>query len=131
MPFDDAGGLGGLGSLVAGWLAQVSKLHICVLGRSAHGVGNSAWLPSWNSPASVTAMQCDVGSSADVTALRQTVLLGPVRVLMHAGGALRDSAVAQQSMSSVRHSFAGKLQVCFFRTLILLTRIWTLHFESI
>jgi saccharopine dehydrogenase-like NADP-dependent oxidoreductase len=129
VPSDDAGGLGGLGSLVAGWLAQVSKLHICVLGRSAHGVGDSAWLPRRDSPASITAMQCDIGSSADVTALWQTVLLGPVRVLMHAGGALQDSAVAQQSMSSVRHSFAGKLQVRFFRTMILLTLVWNLCCE--
>ena len=69
------------------------------------------WLPYRTSPACMTTMLCDIGCAADVYALWQTTSLGPVRVVVHAGGALKDATLAQQSMSSVRIPFAGKLQV--------------------
>ena len=60
----------------------------------------------------MTAVRCDVGSAAEVAALAEAVApYGPVRAVMHAGGALQDATIAKQGMKSVRTTFAGKLQV--------------------
>ena len=107
--------MGDLGSLVAGWLAQTTSLHVMLLGRSvhAHSDAQSAWLPYSDSPACITAVQCDIGVKSDVGILSPMIAaIGPLRTIMHAGGALRDATIGKQSVNHIRTAFAGKLQVC-------------------
>ena len=106
--------MGDLGYLVAGWLAQTTSLHIILLGRSAraHTGGQSTWLPSSDLPTCITAVQCDIGSRADVGILIPVIAAhGPLRTIMHAGGALRDATIGKQSVNHIRAVFAGKCQV--------------------
>ena len=108
-----AGGLGDLGSLVAAWLAQSTRLHVFVLGRSGRTAkrGASRWIPSAAEHACVTAVQCDVGRAEDVADLRaRTAGAGPLLAVLHAGGTLQDGTVGKQGIKSVRTAFAGKLQ---------------------
>ena len=108
------GGMGDLGSLVSGWLAEETTLHILLLGRSAHAHTESqpAWIPASNSPAYVTAIQCDIGTTGDMGILTEMISAnGPLRAVMHAGGALCDATIGKQSVQHLRAVFAGKLQV--------------------
>ena len=98
------GGLGGLGRLVASWLALQGTGRVLLLARSAHarpppGLG-------W-----VQAASCDVGCAADVQQLWGSLdsCSGPVAAF-HAGGVLRDAMLGQQSAASLREVLAPKLQ---------------------
>lgn len=108
-----AGGLGDLGSLVAAWLAQSTRLHVFLLGRSSRTAkrGASRWIPPAAEGTCVTAVQCDIGRAEDVADLRaQLAGAGPLCAVLHAGGALQDGTIGKQGTTSVRTAFAGKLQ---------------------
>ena len=100
---------------MAAWLAQTTRLHVFLLGRSGRSAkrnASHAWIPPLNTLACVTAVQCDVGRADDIAGLLVRVAAaGPLRILVHAGGALQDGTVGKQDMKSVRTAFAGKLQV--------------------
>ena len=107
------GGLGDLGSLVAAWLAQSTRLHVFLLGRTGRtaGRGASRWIPPATEHTCVTAVQCDVGRAEDVADLRaRMAATGPLVAVLHAGGALQDGTIGKQGIKSVRTAFAGKLQ---------------------
>lgn len=106
--------MGDLGSLVSGWLAESTNLHILLLGRSAHAHKGSqpTWLPNSDSSAYVTATQCDISTTSDMGILKEMITAnGKLRMVMHAGGALRDATIGKQSVQHLRTVFAGKLQV--------------------
>ena len=105
--------LGDLGSLVAAWLGQSTRLHVFLLGRSGRTAkhGASRWVPPAAEHACVTAVQCDIGRAEDVADLRARMAgAGPLLAVLHAGGALQDGTLGKQGMKSVRTAFAGKLQ---------------------
>ena len=109
-----AGGLGDLGSLTAAWLAQTTRLHMFLLSRSGRGQRRGAlrWILHAAEQACATAIQCDIGRAEDVAGLLVRVAAaGPLRAVVHAGGALQDGTIGKQGVKSVRTAFAGKLQV--------------------
>ena len=62
----------------------------------------------------VTALQCDVGCTADVATLAAAIATassGPITGIFHVGGALADATLAGQTAQSMRAVFAPKVQV--------------------
>ena len=102
------GGMGMLGSLFGRWLVQRKVAHVLLLGRSAGS------LPAALSSASCSAIclaKCDAASSADVKDVLTVLSFGapPVAGLLHAGGALADATLPNQTSSSMRRAFAPKV----------------------
>ena len=102
------GGMGMLGSLFGRWLVQRKVAHVLLLGRSAGS------LPAALSSASCSAIclaKCDAASSADVKDTLTALSFGapPVAGLLHAGGALADATLPNQTSSSMRRAFAPKV----------------------
>jgi NADPH:quinone reductase-like Zn-dependent oxidoreductase len=110
------GGLGALGSLVAGWLCGhgVQQLHL--LGRAGKlqcGSSSSAaaveQLLSGGSSSQVIISQCDAGSSADLAAVLSSGSLLPVELILHAGGVLADATLQSQQLAGMQAVVAAKL----------------------
>jgi hypothetical protein len=107
------GGLGALGSLVAGWLSGhgVQQLHL--LGRAGKlqdGAAVHHLLSSNGSNSQVIISQCDAGSSEDLAAaVSSSRQLLPVNLIIHAGGVLADATLQQQQLRGVRQVVGAKL----------------------
>ena len=102
------GGMGMLGSLFGRWLVQRKAAHVLLLGRSARS------LPAALSSASCSAIclaKCDAASSADVKDTLAAPGFGAPAVagLLHAGGALADATLPNQTSAAMRRAFAPKV----------------------
>ena len=106
------GGLGDLGLLVGGWLAQQpAACSVQLVARSPHS--KAALVPRLAAAGSggsggggaVTVSMADLGCSEDVAALRAGA---PLAGVMHAGGVLRDAMLANQSAGTMRAVVAPK-----------------------
>jgi nucleoside-diphosphate-sugar epimerase len=103
------GGTGTLGSLMVRWLAEQGVSHIPVAsrtGRLSSGI-SEALAGSAAGRALVTVLQCDAGSAADL----QELLAGgpPLLAVLHAGGALADATLANQTLRDLRAVGAPKV----------------------
>jgi acyl carrier protein/NADP-dependent 3-hydroxy acid dehydrogenase YdfG len=121
------GGFGGLGLVVADWLARRGARHLVLVGRQA--------LPSrahWDQiessdpraraiavvreleagGVSVRVEAADVGSSSDVARVLQAALSNgvPLRGVVHAAGVPQYEPLHDQTIESFRRAFGGKLR---------------------
>ena len=110
------GGLGTLGTQVAGWLAQQQMRHMRLLGRAGRMAetaadgglallqpGSAAFAPA------VTLAMCDAGSPEDAASVAPGSGSSHLAGLMHAGGVLADGVLASQTLGSLRAAFAPKV----------------------
>ncbi|WP_338864527.1 type I polyketide synthase [Myxococcus stipitatus] len=107
-----AGGLGGLGLRLAGWLVERGARHLVLLGRRP---------PSPEAQRSIEALEsggvhvrvalADLASRDAVAAvLREARDTPPLRGIFHAAGVLRDATLAQQTAESFHEVLAPKVQ---------------------
>lgn len=118
-PVPAAGGLGGLGRLVAAWLASTGEVrHVSLLARSgkmAPGTQEELRPLLAASEVSVSVHALDMGSAADCAALLaggdsgSSGGAGPLQALFHASGVLGDALLANQSLAGLRRVAAPKL----------------------
>jgi len=99
------GGLGGLGQLIASHNVSNGSTHITLLGRSGRAGEIDSLLVS--SGACVVMSRSDV-SSADVASSTAFHSHAPVRVLLHAGGLLKDATIANQTAGRANAVMAPK-----------------------
>lgn len=111
------GGLGSLGTLLSGWLAQSVSNRLCLTGRT--GRTSSQFLSSGlrdlvtHSLALVSMASCDSSNEDDVRCLllQKTEKKHPpvfCQGVMHAGGQLADGLIANMTPESIRRVFAPK-----------------------
>ena len=101
------GGTGMLGSLIGRWLLQHRENHVVLLGR--RGTGSAGNLGS--ACGAVSICSCGVSSVDDVNALLyhgDAKSQPPLAGLMHAGGALADASLQNQTAPAMRLAFAPK-----------------------
>ncbi len=106
------GGLGGLGLLVAGWLAQKGARHIVLLGRSEPKAEARAAITALETTgAKVVVARADVTQAEQVAAvlaqIRET--LPPLRGVVHAAGLLADSTLLQLDRRRLFEALAPKV----------------------
>jgi acyl transferase domain-containing protein/acyl carrier protein len=95
------GGLGGLGLVMARWLADRGARHIALLGRRAPGQEALAVIAALESAGvKVQVMAADIGCAADVQRVFETLKssMPPLRGIIHSAGVLDDGVLVQQSM---------------------------------
>jgi phthiocerol/phenolphthiocerol synthesis type-I polyketide synthase D len=90
------GGLGGLGLLVADWLAARGAARVVLAGRSAPGQEVRAELDRMRERTEVVVVNCDIGEPGAAESLVRAATEGGVTMhgLVHAAGLLADTAVA-------------------------------------
>ena len=120
------GGLGALGLLIAGWLADAGARRLLLCGRTPlpprrdwEGITDiqvrqriSAIRELELRGVSVEVVPLDIGSAADVGALlaaRDRAGAPPIRGVIHAAGVTRDELVTSISDSSIRHAMWPKV----------------------
>eukprot|EP00873_Tetraselmis_striata_P013540 jgi/Tetstr1/433804/TSEL_002429.t1 len=103
-----SGGMGMLGTLTAEWLVRRQVPHVLVLGRN---VGATPLPDKLTSVAALSLVQCDVSMSSDLVELEQYHADRPPPLvgLMHAGGALADATLPNQTAAAMRAAFAPKM----------------------
>ncbi|WP_067221784.1 SDR family NAD(P)-dependent oxidoreductase [Stappia indica] len=103
------GGAGGLGLILAGWLAARGARKIVLSGRSVQD--DSRFEALRESGASVTYAACDMGDAAAVDALAQRIAreIGPLKGVIHAAGLLDDGYILTQAGRDFAPVFAPKL----------------------
>ncbi len=103
------GGAGGLGLILAGWLAERGARNIVLSGRSAQD--DSRFEALRQSGATVTYAVCDMGDAAAVEHLAQRIAgeIGPLRGVIHAAGLLDDGYILTQAGRDFAPVFAPKL----------------------
>ncbi|WP_186400372.1 SDR family NAD(P)-dependent oxidoreductase [Stappia sp. P2PMeth1] len=103
------GGAGGLGLILAGWLAARGARNIVLSGRSAQE--NNRFEALRASGATVTYAVCDMGDAAAVEALAQRIAreIGPLKGVVHAAGLLYDGYILTQAGRDFAPVFAPKL----------------------
>lgn len=116
-----SGGLGGVGSLAAAWLAAMAATEgaqtpqhagatseIVLLGRSGRTGASPLMATLQRSAVAVTMARCDVCSAAEAADLaagsRQ-----PLAGIIHAGGVLADAVIPSQTVSGIRRVYAPKV----------------------
>lgn len=112
-----SGGLGGLGQLIAHWLAETEAGNIVLLGRSGRADSSSGNANSKHSSGTgtVTQLRCDVASRDEVSCSAADGRLAhwqDVKLVFHAGGVLRDSMLPRQQLSDIQAVFAPKVSQC-------------------
>ncbi|QGZ36670.1 SDR family NAD(P)-dependent oxidoreductase [Stappia indica] len=103
------GGAGGLGLILAGWLAARGARNIVLSGRSAQDDGRFEALRK--SGATVTYAVCDMGDAAAVEDLAHRIAreIGPLKGIVHAAGLLDDGYILTQAGRDFAPVFAPKL----------------------
>ena len=106
-----AGGLGGLGRTIAGWLVERGARRLVLCSRGAPGADATAAIAGWRAAGVVVAVAAvDV---ADASALARVLAAarvgGPIRGVVHAAGALADGLLAQQDETSFTRVAAARL----------------------
>jgi acyl transferase domain-containing protein len=105
------GGLGGIGLVVAEWLADRGAGHVVLAGRRPPSLAAAEAITRLEKRGVVvTVERCDVADRGEVEALlaRVRAACPPLRGIVHAAGALDDAPLAQQSWARVRRALAGK-----------------------
>lgn len=99
--------MGALGRLMAGWLLQHRKVHhVLLLGRTATGQPQD--LAARHGAASLCS--CDIADIGDASVLVATDKRSPpISGVIHAGGALADASLANQTVADMRAAFAPKV----------------------
>jgi NADPH:quinone reductase-like Zn-dependent oxidoreductase/SAM-dependent methyltransferase/acyl carrier protein len=117
-----AGGLGGLGRLLAAWLAERGARHLVLSGRSAE-TGQPAAALGLTLPAGcqVAVRRADVARSEEVAEVLQHVraALPPLAGVFHLAGSLRDGVLAQQSWEAFAAVLPAKV-----------AGAWNLHLQT-
>ena len=102
------GGFGGLGMLVANWMADRGARHLTLLGRRGKPPSAATAVAELEKKGvTVTCLACDTGVDADVKRVVDATNTAstPLRGIMHAAGFLRDAL----DTSDTRH-FVSKSQ---------------------
>jgi NADPH:quinone reductase-like Zn-dependent oxidoreductase len=104
------GGTGALGLLAAKHLMNIGARECILIGRSGHATSlgdchNRDGLLSMN--ATVCSVMADASCIADLQ--EQLLTERPLEGILHAGGVLRDAAILQQSMHSIRATMGPKV----------------------
>ncbi|CDJ36188.1 LOW QUALITY PROTEIN: uncharacterized protein EMH_0068860 [Eimeria mitis] len=108
------GGLGALGLVVAGWLAEEGARNIVLIARrdSPPPSGN---VPEWdwlsNINCKVSFFSCDVSNYESVRGVFKKIqkTVAPIKGIFHAAGALADSLLDSQSLEGLRRVYNGKV----------------------
>ncbi|XP_026190294.1 uncharacterized protein LOC113146609, partial [Cyclospora cayetanensis] len=108
------GGLGALGLVVAGWLAEEGARNIVLIARREapppfDSVPEWNWLSNIN--CKVSFFSCDVSNYEDVRSVFKKIqkTVAPIKGVFHAAGALADSLLDSQSLEGLRRVYAGKV----------------------
>eukprot|EP00070_Physeter_catodon_P015589 XP_023973534.1 uncharacterized protein LOC112062809 [Physeter catodon] len=123
------GGLGGLGLVVARWLARRKAQAIVLLSRSGRPTPTVEQSEDWkqlflqNTTTQVATVKCDVANKADIKTVLQAIQRGtlrcsltsrvlalpPLRGIFHVAGVLDDRPLLKQNQDSVDAVFAPKV----------------------
>ncbi|PHJ15679.1 type i fatty acid synthase, partial [Cystoisospora suis] len=109
------GGLGALGLVVAGWLAEEGARHICLLSRRPAApepgeVPGWDWLKSIN--CQVEFFSCDMSKYENVKSVFKAIQanVAPVQGIIHAAGSLADALLDSQTPEVMKKVYSGKVQ---------------------
>ncbi|WP_426749027.1 type I polyketide synthase [Myxococcus faecalis] len=107
-----AGGLGGLGLRLAGWLADRGARHLILLGRHGPSAETQRKLDALTARGvHIRVALADLASRDELAAaLAQLNDAPPLRGLFHAAGVLRDGTLAHQTAERFREVLAPKVQ---------------------
>ena len=114
-----SGGLGGLGLLVARWMASRGARHLVLLGRrGATPAADGKLKEIEQAGARVVVAQADIADACQVTRRLEEIeqLLPPLRGVIHAAGTLDDALLLQQNWDRFSRVMAPKV-----------TGAWHLH----
>jgi acyl transferase domain-containing protein/NAD(P)-dependent dehydrogenase (short-subunit alcohol dehydrogenase family)/acyl carrier protein len=106
------GGLGGIGRVLAAWLARSTKVTVVLSGRTDPTLADEAWMNQFAGVGStVRWLRADVTDRADVErALREIRSShGGLNGVMHAAGITRDARVADKKLDDARAVIAPKV----------------------
>lgn len=122
------GGLGGLGLLVARWLAEQGARHLLLVGRHAPSTAAQQQIQTIEQlGAQVTIMQADVTQAEAIKHLLATIPLSqPLAGVIHAAGVLDDGILRHQSWARFANVLAPKVEGAWY--LHQLTRTLPLDF---
>ena len=123
------GGLGGLGLLIAGWMAERGARHLVLFGRHAPSAAARITIDRLAaSGVQVLAAQGDVSQAEDLSSLlaKMADSMPPVRGIIHAAGVLDDGALHRLDWSRFQTVMAAKVYGSL--NLHLLTRLLPLDF---
>ncbi|WP_071592440.1 beta-ketoacyl reductase [Kamptonema formosum] len=105
-----AGGLGGLGLLVARFLVTHGARHLVLVGRRGAREEQQAQLSELEQlGASVTVVQADIADAAQLTRSLAAATYPPLRGVIHAAGTLNDGILQQQSWQAFEEVMAPKV----------------------
>ncbi|CDI87737.1 hypothetical protein EPH_0047980 [Eimeria praecox] len=108
------GGLGALGLVVAGWLAEEGARNIVLIARR-DAPPPSGNVPEWdwlsNINCKVSFFSCDVSNYESVRGVFKKIqkTVAPIKGIFHAAGALADSLLDSQSVEGLRRVYNGKV----------------------
>ncbi|CDJ59125.1 hypothetical protein EMWEY_00055660, partial [Eimeria maxima] len=108
------GGLGALGLVVAGWLAEEGARNIVLIARR-DAPPPSGNVPEWdwlsNINCKVSFFSCDVSNYESVRGVFKKIqkTVAPIKGIFHAAGALADSLLDSQSLEGLRRVYNGKV----------------------
>jgi myxalamid-type polyketide synthase MxaE and MxaD/epothilone polyketide synthase C/epothilone polyketide synthase D len=105
------GGLGGVGSTIARWLAERGARRVALIGRGAPGPGAAAAIAAMRAAgAEVSTHALDVADAAALTATLAALRReGPLRGVVHAAGTLDDGLLVGQDLARMAGVAAAKL----------------------
>ncbi|RQX68884.1 putative type I fatty acid synthase, partial [Toxoplasma gondii CAST] len=109
------GGLGALGMVVAGWLAEEGARHICLLSRREEApqpgeIPGWDWLRTIN--CDVQFFSCDVSKYDSIRSVLRTIQtsVAPITGIIHTAGALADALLDSQTPELMKKVYNGKVQ---------------------
>ncbi len=106
------GGLGGLGLMVARWLADRGARHVVLVGRSEHSQEARSQLNDLEKARiDVVTRRCDVGDRDQVASLLSGIRgqLPPLRGVFHLAGVLDDGVLREQTKERFDRVMASKV----------------------
>jgi amino acid adenylation domain-containing protein len=105
-----AGGLGGLGLLVARFLVTHGARHLVLVGRRGAREEQQAQLSELEQlGASVTVVQADIADAAQLAQALAAATYPPLRGVIHAAGTLNDGILQQQNWQAFEEVMAPKV----------------------
>ncbi len=106
------GGLGGLGILLAGYLAGKGKVKLALLGRQELSIKTKEQLRQLRKKGTeVLYCQGDVGKKEDVVKALEDIkkTLGPLAGVFHCAGVLKDKVIIQKKQDEIKEVFRPKV----------------------
>ncbi|MCR4443018.1 MAG: SDR family NAD(P)-dependent oxidoreductase, partial [Peptococcaceae bacterium] len=107
------GGMGGLGLLVAGWLAGKAKTSLALIGRSRLDQGMKEKMDRLaQKGARVLYLEADISREADAARAIEAVKerLGPVTGVIHCAGIIKDQLIITKTPQEIRDVFQPKVR---------------------